>query len=421
MRLRLLFAIVLGLAVVVGAQQLTGCAEAKPLATSEAPQPVVVLISIDGFRYDYLDRDDADTPTLDRLAREGVRADLVPVYPTKTFPNHYSLVTGLHPEAHGIVNNTMRDPERLIDGKPARFSLANREAVRDGAWWGGEPIWATAQRQGQATAVLFWPGSEAPIGGVLPTHGLPYNGDMPYADRVDWVLEHLGGEDRPTFATLYFEGVDTAGHRHGPDAPETADAIEAVDVALGRLVDGLAEQGRLATTDLVVVSDHGMAAVAPERRVYIDDAIDIEAVDEVMWGETAGVWPGAADADSLVARIDALPHVRAFRREDTPPRLRYRDHPRIPPVVVIPDVGWTVTSRAFAARAPDRPSGGAHGYDNRPRSMHGAFVASGPRVRVGEALGPFSVVDVYGILAEALGIEAAPNDGDPYVAERVLR
>ncbi|MEM7788109.1 MAG: ectonucleotide pyrophosphatase/phosphodiesterase [Bacteroidota bacterium] len=270
MRLRLLFAIVLGLAVVVGAQQLTGCAEAKPLATSEAPQPVVVLISIDGFRYDYLDRDDADTPTLDRLAREGVRADLVPVYPTKTFPNHYSLVTGLHPEAHGIVNNTMRDPERLIDGKPARFSLANREAVRDGAWWGGEPIWATAQRQGQATAVLFWPGSEAPIGGVLPTHGLPYNGDMPYADRVDWVLEHLGGEDRPTFATLYFEGVDTAGHRHGPDAPETADAIEAVDVALGRLVDGLAEQGRLATTDLVVVSDHGMAAVAPERRVYID-------------------------------------------------------------------------------------------------------------------------------------------------------
>ena len=420
MRPRLLLSIVVGLVAVVGLQQAAGCASAEPAAS--VPEAALVLVSIDGFRYDYLDRADAETPTLDLLVAQGVRAErLVPVYPTKTFPNHYSLVTGLHPEAHGIVGNTMRDPERTVDGEPARFSLSDREAVVDGRWWGGEPIWVTAERQGLRAATAFWPGSEAEIAGVRPTHWLPYDGDMPYADRVDQALAWLDGPEPARLVTLYFEGVDTAGHRFGPDAPETAVAIEAVDAALGRLVDGLAERGLLATTDLVVVSDHGMAPVSPERRVYLDDAIDIEAVDEVVWGEAAGVWHGRADPDSLVSAINALPHVAAYRREDTPPRLHYRDNPRIPPVVAIPDEGWTVSSRGYAERNPERPSGGAHGYDNRAASMHGVFVASGPHVRAGEETGPISTVDVYGVLAQILGVEAAPNAGDPYVAERVLR
>lgn len=403
---------------------LTGCTEPS-IERADPPSPTLVLISIDGFRYDYLDRADIEAPTLRRLAAEGVRAErLVPVYPTKTFPNHYSLVTGLHPEDHGIVGNTMRDPEMLdADGAPASFSLSNREAVADGRWWGGEPIWVTAERQGVRAAPVSWPGSEAEIQGVRPSYWRPYDGDLPYDARVQQALDWLDllADERPGLVTLYFEAVDTAGHRHGPDAPETAEAIERVDYAIGALVDGLRERGMLETTDLVVVSDHGMAAVSPERRVLLDDAIDLDAVDEVMWGEPVGIWPGDADPDLLVAQINTLPHVRAYRKEDVPARLHYDDNRRIPPVVLIADEGWTVTSRAYVERNPDRPSGGSHGYDNRAESMHGLFLAHGPRFRSGVETGPIQTVDVYGILARALDLDLAPNDGDPSAADRVLR
>ena len=413
-----------GLAVLWVALLVGGCAE-RPVQRGAAPAPAVVLLSIDGFRYDYLDRADAEAPVLRQLAEEGVQAErLVPVYPTKTFPNHYSLVTGLYTEAHGIVNNTMRDPGMPgADGEPARFSLSNREAVTDGRWWGGEPIWVTAERQGVRVGAAFWPGSEAEIGGVRPSYWLTFDGDMPYAARVQQVLDwlELPEEERPGLVTLYFEAVDTAGHRFGPDAPETAAAIERVDAAVGELVEGLRARGVLATTDLVVVSDHGMAAVSPDRRVLLDDAIDLGDVDEVLWGEPVGLWPGDANPDSLVARINRLPHLQAFRKEAMPERLHYRDHPRIPPVLVLADEGWTASSRAYVERNPSGPSGGTHGYDNRFASMHGVFFAHGPRFRSAARTGPIEAVDVYGILARVLGLDPAPTAGDPGAADRVLR
>ena len=400
---------------------LAGCAVGPATVSTPPAAPTLVLVSLDGFRWDYLDRPGVAAPTL-RWIAEGVRAErLVPVFPTKTFPNHYSLVTGLHPEAHGIVGNTMRDPERLADGEPARFSLGNREAVIDGQWWLGEPIWVTAERQGVPSATVFWPGSEAEIGGVRPGRWLRYDGDLAYAARVDTALAWLDAPDPPRLVTLYFEAVDDAGHRYGPDAPEVAAAIARVDATLARLVDGLRQRGRLDATDLVVVSDHGMTAVSPDRVVVIDDAVDL-AVDDVDWGEVPGVWPGPGrDPDVLVARLSALPHMTAYRKEDLPARLHYAASPRIPPIVVLVDEGWTASSRARVARNPDRPSGGTHGYDNRFPSMHGIFLARGPRFRSGLATGPVQTVDVYGIVAQALGLRPAPNAGDPDAVGRVLR
>ena len=412
-------AVLLLLAVVAG-QTLPGCASSEPIAeTPEAGERALVLVSIDGYRWDYLDRAEVAQPTL-RFIAEGVRAErLVSVYPTKTFPNHYSLVTGLYPSQHGIVANTMRDPGRLVDGEPARFSLSNREALVDGRWWGGEPIWVTAENQGRTAATVFWPGSEAEIAGVRPTHWLPYDGDLAYADRVDQALAWL--DDGSDLVTLYFEAVDTAGHRFGPEADETNDAIEAVDAALARLVDGLRQRGRLETTDLVVVSDHGMAAVAPDRVVLLDDAIDLDAVD-VDWGEPVGLWPeDGQDPTALAEAITALPHLTAYPKADVPERLHYSDNARIPPVVVLADEGWTASSRSYVERYPDRPSGGTHGYDNRVASMHGVFLARGPRFRSGLETGPIQTVDVYGVVAEALGLDAAPNEGDAEAAVRVLR
>ena len=416
MRLPKILALALGGLLAVGA--LDGCVHLDRPAPpeTEAPPAPLVLISVDGMRHDDLDRADAATPALDRLVAGGLRAEhLVPVFPTKTFPNHYSLVTGLHPQSHGIVDNTMRDPERLVDGEPARFSLSDRDAVTDSRWWGGEPIWVTAENAGVAVGTVSWPGSEAEILGVRPTDWLAYDGAMPYDDRVDTALGWIA--DGAGLVTLYFEGLDTAGHRHGPGSPETARALEAVDAALARLADGLAGTA----ANVVLVSDHGMAAVSPERRVFLDDAISLEQADEVRWGAFGGVWPadGAAPA-ALAARIDALDHARAFVRQDAPARLHYGDHPRTPPVVVVLDAGWTLSSRAYAARNPDRPSGGDHGYDNAAPDMHGVFVAHGPAFR-GGATGPLAAVDVMNVLAGALGLDAPPNAGDPAAAARVLR
>ena len=410
MRVSLLLALLLVLA---------GCASGGPTAGTTAPAPrTLVLISVDGMRHDYLDREDAATPTLDSLVGAGVRAErLVPVYPTKTFPNHYSLVTGLHPEAHGIVGNTMLDPTMSdARGDTARFSLSRRDAVTDGRWWQGEPIWVTAERQGVTAATAFWPGSEAEIGGVRPTHWLVYDGGMPYAARVDSALAWASGG--AGLVTLYFEAVDDAGHRYGPSAPETARALERVDSALARLTGGLRARGIPA--DLVVVSDHGMAPV--HTPVYLEDVIDLDAETEaVIWGEAAGVWPAPeADVDDMVRRIDALDHVEAYRREDVPARYRHSGNVRIPPIVVMPEPGWTVSSRGYVERR-GMPSGGAHGYDNAVPDLHGVFLASGPRFRSGARVGPLAAVDVYGVVAAALGLRPAPHAGDPDAPVRVLR
>lgn len=402
-----------------GAEATVEAASGAEDRATEAEDRALVLVSIDGFRTDYLDREDLDLSAL-RAVAEGVRAErLIPVFPTKTFPNHYSLVTGLHPEAHGIVGNTMRDPTMLdANGEPARFSLSNREAIIDGRWWGGEPIWVTAENQGLTAGTVFWPGSEAEIAGVRPTRWIPYDGDMPYADRVDLALSWLrAGDD---LVTLYFEAVDSAGHRYGPDAPETDAAIERVDDALDRLLAGLQEHGLAETTDVVVVSDHGMVELSRDRVVVLDDAVDLETVD-VDWGEPVGIWPEpGVDVDALVERVSALDHVTAYRKEDVPERLHYSDNVRIPPVVLLADDGWTVSSRDYLDRYDDRPSGGGHGWDNAFESMHGIFLATGPSFRDGLATGPIRTVDVYGVVAAALGLDPAPNAGDPSVADRVL-
>ena len=190
---------------------------------------------------------------------------------------------------------------------------------------------------------------------------------------------------------------------------------------LARLVEGLRQRGRLGTTALVVVSDHGMAPVSRDRVVFLDDAVDYDAVD-VDWGEVVGLWPDATvDVDALVARVSALEHLEAYRKEDLPDRLHYAASARIPPVVVLADVGWIATSRDYYERRTDRPAGGGHGGDNAAEEMHGLFLAMGPSFRTGAEIGPVRVVDVYGVLAGALGVDPAPNDGDPEAAARVLR
>ena len=366
---------------------------------------VLVLVGIDGFRADYLDR--VPAPRLRGLAARGVRAErMIPSFPSKTYPNHYTLVTGRYPARHGIVSNEMYDP--ALD---AWFSLDDRASVREPRWWQAEPIWVTAERQGVRTAPLDWPGSEAPIGGIRPAAWAPYDHGLAPSERVARALRLLAQPlpERPRFLTLYFHEVDGAGHDFGPDSPQLAAAVAQVDAAVGELLAGIDRLGLAASTDVVAVADHGMASTPPEQAIHLDDLIDPAAARVISWSPVLTLWPPEGQVEPILERLrGAHPHLAVYRREDLPRRLRYRDNPRIPPIVALADEGWFVTTRKEAAEGP--PDGGEHGYDPTLPSMGALFLAAGPSFRAGVVVPPFENVHVYPLLCAALGIDPVPGD-----------
>jgi predicted AlkP superfamily pyrophosphatase or phosphodiesterase len=376
-------------------------------------RPTAILISLDGFRYDYLDR--YSPPNLQRLAASGVRAEaLLPCFPTYTFPNHYTIVTGLYPAHHGIVANEMYDP-----GFNATFVYKEPEA-KEGRWWGGEPIWVTAHKQGQRSGSVFWVGSTAPIEGVQPDYWEPFDAKVPPDQRADKVLAWLDlpAEQRPTFVALYFDQVDHEGHDHGPDSPEVRDAILKVDAAIGRLLDGLRERGTENRVNIIVVSDHGMAPTPPKQAIFIDDYIDLRRVRVVTRGQFFTLWPAKGETDAIFTRLRSIPHARAYRRKTVPPRWHYTGNSRIAPVILLADEGWTITDREYA-KSHELKQGG-HGYDNNLRSMQAIFIAHGPAFKPGTRLPAFSNVDVYELMAYLLRLKPARNDGTLEVFRPVL-
>jgi predicted AlkP superfamily pyrophosphatase or phosphodiesterase len=374
-----------------------------------APQPIVILVSIDGWRWDYIDR--ADVPNLKALAARGVRSQgLIPSFPSVTFPNHYTIVTGLVPDHHGIISNAMFDPTI----GPEKFTMSS-DTSRDPRWWGGEPIWMTAITQGQRSAAMFWPGSEA----VKPTYWRPFDDNVPNADRVTQVLDwmKLPEADRPTFSTLYFSEVDHAGHTSGPDSPELLAAAAHVDQAMGVLFQGIDALGLRDRTTYVVVSDHGMAPTSDDRLIFLDDYLDPGTIDVVEWSPNVEINPGGSTPpDELYRKIvDKHPALAVYKREQLPTWLRYGTNPRIPAVVGLADLGWTVTTHAVADRRQQAGrtfGGGAHGYDPRHREMHGLFIAAGARIRRGVVVPEFQNIHIYNFMCQLLHLTPAANDGD---------
>ena len=386
--------------------QIAGCsARAGEAPKHDAPRGgTVLLVSLDGFRWDYLNR--GITPNLSRVAREGVRAEaLVPVFPTKTFPNHYTIVTGRYPSSHGIVGNVFVAPDI---GR--RMALWERDAVRDPRFYLAEPIWVSVERQDLAAAPLFWPGSEAAIGGVLPSHALPYDGTMPDTARVAWLLGLLSrpGDSAPVFLTLYSSAVDDAGHAHGPDAPATNRAIAEADGLIGALVEGLSRIGR-SDVNLIVLSDHGMASTGPDRVVWLDRYLAADALQADEMSTLLTAWPAAGLDDSVYRALRRVPHLRVYRGDDLPRGYRL-EGPRLPPILALADEGWTIARRTQGAPPPEINLGN-HGYDDTLRSMRGVFVARGPAFRRNLAVPSFRNIHVYPLLAEVLGLTPQPADG----------
>lgn len=399
--------------------------EAAPAVTRNAAErPYVVLVSFDGFRHDYADRWHA--PTLRRVAREGGRAEaLIPSFPSKTFPNHYTLVTGMYPGNHGLLGNEVFDPRW-----DAWYGMRDSLAVRDARWYGGEPLWVTAERQGVTSASFFWPGSEAAIGETRPTYWKRFDDDFPNAARVDTVLSWLSkpAESRPHFITLYFSDVDHAGHDHGPDAPETARAVAHVDSLLARLIDGARALPVGDRVNVVVVSDHGMTAVRPaQNTLYLDEVVPLEGVDVVAAGNYAQLFfrGDTARMEAVRAALAArLPHSRVYRRAEIPARFHFAESPRAGDLLVVMEAPWEVRLRR-RARDAETPAGavrGSHGYDPANPDMHGILYAWGPAFRPGGRVGRVENVHVYPLVTRILGLRPNPEiDGREEALRPLLR
>lgn len=401
---------------------LSSCQQPGTATTARPKDELLILVSIDAFRWDYLDR--YDTPTLRQLARSGVHAKrMTPCFPSKTFPNHYSLVTGLRPESHGIVSNWFWDPAFA-----ETFGMSKPESNAESRWWDeGEPIWVTAEKQGVRSACFFWPGSEAAIRGVRPTYFQKFNGKLKAAARVDGLLAWLDlpPEQRPRFYTLYFDLVDYAGHTFGPEAPQTAAAAHEADVALARLLDGLAARGLREKTNLVIVSDHGMSECSPDRVVFIEDLLDPSKVRIESTGPNGGVrpLPGTVTAAELAAHIRAKapPQLHVYLREEVPAHLHYRNNPRIPDVMLVMDDHWNIESKVGWPSRRATYNKGTHGWDPATPNMGALFVASGPAFRRAHEFADVENIHVYNLLCATLGITPAKNEGDDRLVREALK
>jgi len=386
--------------------------------TRRPPDPILILVSADGWRWDYFDR--ASTPAMHALAARGVRAEgLIPPFPSKTYPSHYTIVTGLYPAHHGIISNNMWD-----ESIGERFTMSAATS-RDPRWWSGEPLWVTAIRQGRRAMSMFWPGSEVEIDGVRPTEWRPFDDSFPNESRVQQVLDWLALPEgqRPQFITLYFSDVDTAAHTYGPLAPETLDAVSKIDGLIGRLVAGVAAAGLDDRTNLMVVSDHGLSQQALDRKIFIDDYVDMSTVNVVDWSPVLQVAPKTGTVEALYTALHGRhPALTVYRREDLPASLHYADNPRIPPIVALADDGWAITTWDRFEQYRDHPSqkGGEHGYPGTVRSMHGLFVAAGPQFRRGLVVPAFENVHLYELMCRVLGLTPATNDGDVAVTRGLL-
>ncbi len=392
-------------------------------ATPDPRPPVVILVSIDGFRPDYLNR--GVTPRLNALAADGISASMRPSFPSKTFPNHWTIVTGLVPDHHGIVGNRMIDPSRPDDP----FKLTT-----DDPWWwnAAEPLWVTAEKAGIRTATEFWPGASIAwgstakkddhgiiAGGTRPSDWHQFEANVSGPQRVDAVIDWMRrpAATRPRFVTLYFDTVDSAGHEFGPRSTQVTATVADVDRSIGRLVDGLAALGQSA--NLVIVADHGMAATSTDRVVAMDriaNPADFQLVETGPYASIDAVPGHEAALDA--ALIKPHDHLACWRKAQIPARLRYGTNARVPAYLCLADIGWL----ALKTMPTKAETGGNHGYDNAAPDMRALFVADGPAFAHGRTLPPFDNVDIAPLLRDLLGLPPGENlDGADTPFRGVLR
>ena len=388
---------------------------------SETPKekPYIILISFDGFRWDYTQRD--LTPNLQKMADNGVAAlSLKPVFPSKTFPNHYSIITGMYPENHGIIHNDFVD---FFTGR--RYKVGDTTSVRESKWYTGEAFWETAERQSITTASYFWPGSEVNLSYRRSTYVEYYEHERPYETRVAGVLNwlKLPEEKRPHFITLYFDATDTYGHEYGPDSPEINWAIQRLDNILGMLLSGLEEMKFLHKTNIIVISDHGMTSVDGKRLINIEKILSGNQFNIQGYGPVMMLDCMDEDKNLIYKKLQKQQaNFDVYLRENLPEFYHFSNHPFISPLILIANMGWTLVNNEIEAKLINRTIGGNHGYDNHHLDMHGIFYAMGPAFKKGYRSGTVWNIDIYPLLCNIFKIFPRQNiDGKLERIEFILK
>lgn len=388
------------------------------------PTPYVIMVSFDGFRHDYVEKYNA--PNFKEFIKNGVAAkSMIPSYPSKTFPNHYSLVTGLYPDHHGLVDNTFYDQQLDL-----RYSISNRERVENPAFYGGLPLWQLAQQNGMKSASYFWVGSEAPVAGSFPNYYHTYSDDIDNETRVnatiDWLK--LPQADRPQFITLYFSLVDSQGHSFGPDHEETKAAVLEADRLLGLLKAGVNQLNL--PVDIIIVSDHGMEPIYPKRENYIDFSELTQGMNSEVMAINNGphahfyIDDGKLKEETYKQLKRKEKKFKVYRKEELPKHLNYGSNDRIGDLIIIVEPGhYLSTSGRIKNNIEKQITRGEHGFDPYTTPTMGAiFYANGPSFKSGLMIEKFENVNVYPLVAKILGIENLPEiDGRLEVLEHVLR
>ena len=371
------------------------------------------MISFDGFRSDYLDW--YNTPNMDEFMKKGVRSEgLIPIFVSKTFPNHYSIATGLYAENHGLIGNNFYDPI-LKD----EYSLSDRSKVEDPRFYEGEPIWVTAEKQGVQTASYFWVGSEAPINKTYPTRWKRYEHEFPFNSRIDSVVSWLSmpKEKRPQLCLLYFHEPDQTGHETGPRSNETSIMVNKLDSLFGTLMEKLETLSIFDKLNIVIVSDHGMTEISSDRTINLENYIDLSGIKQEGSGPYSLLYNMEKDeVKNIVKKLNKSPNMNAYAKEDIPERFHFKEHHRIKDILVLADEGWYINNQSISSSSKVGEQiikGGTHGYDNQLKSMHALFIAKGPSFKKGIVVPPFENINIYPMLCHILNITPNKNiDGN---------
>ncbi|MBP9119772.1 MAG: alkaline phosphatase family protein [Ignavibacterium sp.] len=373
-----------------------------------------ILISFDAFRWDYPDR--GLTPNLDFIRENGVHAlSLQPCFPSKTFPNHYSIATGMYPENHGIIANSFTNPFNNL-----KYSLYDSTAKDNAIWYKGEAIWETAKRQGVISASYFWPGSELNINYRRPDYSKKFIYTTPYDDRINGVLEwlQLPYDDRPNLIMVYFDATDTSGHHYGPNSIEVNQSIAMQDSLIGKLFSGLKELNLTDSTNVIVLSDHGMTELSPDRVINIDKLLAGFQFKSSDKGTMMFIYPDEAEKNIVYQRLkDSEINYKTYWKKDLPDYLHYKDNPFVADIVLIAELGYSLFDGKDLENYSKKFPLGNHGYDPSNIDMHGIFYAIGPDFKSGYTCGTLNNIDIYPLLAKILRI--FPNNNIDGKLERI--
>ncbi|MEG0851897.1 MAG: ectonucleotide pyrophosphatase/phosphodiesterase [Flavobacterium sp.] len=370
----------------------------------------VVLVSMDGFRWDYAKH--FKLQNLKQIAAEGVHAkSMKPSYPSKTFPNHYSIVTGLYPDHHGIINNVFYDA-----ALNESFSLSS-DAKSDSRYYGGNPIWNLAEQQGVKTASFFWPGSD--IDKRNPSYFKKYDGKIPYGARIDTVMKwlQLPEKQRPHLVTLYFDEPDHTGHNFGPSSTETKKAVIKMDSIMGAISRRLDQLEIGKKINLIIVSDHGMASISNDKKVAVLDYLKPEWLGyKAVINPIMSLQAKAGCQDSIAKALKKVPHIKFWKSTEVPKRLHYGTNPRVHDFVIEAKKGYSLVNKES-----QNIKGGTHGYDNNEKDMHAIFYAKGPAFKIDKTVKTFQNVSVYPLIAHILGLQIGEIDGKFSDVKSMLR